>query len=65
MDGFEFSCPIQVRWRDLDAFSHVNNSVIASYIEQARSEVWRQRFGGREAMDVPFFVKQLEIENQK
>ncbi len=62
MKDYPFSCPIQVRWRDLDAFAHVNNAVFASYIEQARSEVWLQRFGGREAMDVPFFVKRLEID---
>jgi acyl-CoA thioester hydrolase len=62
MEGYPFSCPIQVRWRDLDAFAHVNNATFASYIEMARSEVWRHRFGGREAMDIPFFVKRLEIE---
>jgi acyl-CoA thioester hydrolase len=62
MEDYPFSCPIQVRWRDLDAFAHVNNATFASYIEMARSEVWRHRFGGREAMDIPFFVKRLEIE---
>jgi acyl-CoA thioester hydrolase len=62
MDGYPFSCRIQVRWRDLDAFAHVNNATFASYIEQARTEVWQQLFGGREAMDVPFFVTRLEID---
>ena len=62
MDGYPYSCSIQVRWRDLDAFAHVNNSVFASYIEQARSGVWLDRFGGREALDVPFFVKRLVID---
>jgi acyl-CoA thioester hydrolase len=51
-----------VRWRDLDAFAHVNNATFASYIEQARTEVWQQLFGGREALDVPFFVTRLEID---
>jgi len=62
MDGYPFVCPIQVRWRDLDAFGHVNNATFASYMEVARSEVWRERFGGREALDIPFFVKRLEID---
>lgn len=62
MESFPFSCPIQIRWRDLDAFAHVNNATFASYLEMARSEVWRLRFGGRDAMDIPFFVKRLEIE---
>ena len=62
MHDYPFVCPIQVRWRDLDAFAHVNNAAFASYVEMARTEVWRQRFGGREAMDIPFFVKRLEID---
>lgn len=31
-----FTAPIEVRWRDLDAFNHVNNSVYLTYLEQAR-----------------------------
>ena len=65
MNGYPFSCPIQVRWRDLDAFAHVNNATFASYLEMARTVVWRQRFGGREAMDVPFFVIRLEIDYKR
>lgn len=61
MQGYPFSCPIQVRWRDLDAFRHVNNATFASYLEMARTQVWRELFGGREAMDIPFFVIRLEI----
>ena len=28
--------PLSVRWRDLDAFNHVNNSKYLSYLEEAR-----------------------------
>jgi len=28
--------PISVRWRDLDAFNHVNNSTFLTYLEEAR-----------------------------
>src|SRR5699024_8966001 len=28
--------PIEVRWRDLDAFNHVNNATYLTYLEQAR-----------------------------
>ncbi|MGH8212791.1 MAG: acyl-CoA thioesterase [Rhodanobacteraceae bacterium] len=31
-----FTSPIAVRWRDLDAFNHVNNSNFLTYIEEAR-----------------------------
>jgi acyl-CoA thioester hydrolase len=33
------SVPIRVRWRDLDAFNHVNNSTFLTYLEEARL-VW-------------------------
>ncbi|HEX6833783.1 MAG TPA: thioesterase family protein [Rudaea sp.] len=28
--------PIPVRWRDLDAFNHVNNATFLTYLEEAR-----------------------------
>jgi acyl-CoA thioester hydrolase len=37
--------PIEVRWRDLDAFSHVNNSIFLTYIEEARLQ-WFQSLPG-------------------
>ena len=65
MEGYPFSCPIQVRWRDLDAFGHVNNATFASYLEMARTEVWTTLFGSREALGIPFFVKRLEIDYRR
>jgi acyl-CoA thioester hydrolase len=29
---------IEIRWRDMDAFGHVNNAVYLTYIEEARDE---------------------------
>ncbi|HET7663415.1 MAG TPA: thioesterase family protein [Rhodanobacteraceae bacterium] len=37
--------PIEVRWRDLDAFNHVNNSNYLTYLEQARL-VWLRKVPG-------------------
>ena len=37
--------PMHVRWRDLDAFSHVNNSSFLTYIEEARLQ-WLQSLPG-------------------
>ena len=31
-----FRMPLDARWRDLDAFNHVNNSNFLTYIEEAR-----------------------------
>ena len=65
MDGYPFSCPIQVRWCDLDAFGHVNNATLASYLEMARTDAWIKLFGGRDALEIPFFVKRLEIDYRR
>lgn len=34
--GLLHRAPIGVRWRDLDAFNHVNNSSYLTYLEEAR-----------------------------
>jgi acyl-CoA thioester hydrolase len=31
---------IEIRWRDVDAFKHVNNSVYATYLEECRDELF-------------------------
>jgi len=36
-----FVAPITVRWRDLDAFNHVNNANYLTYLEEARLQ-WLQ-----------------------
>lgn len=37
---------ISVRWRDLDAFNHVNNSSYLTFLEEARLQ-WLQRLPGQ------------------
>ena len=37
-----FEVPIQIRFRDLDAYSHVNSAVYFTYMEQARVELLRR-----------------------
>src|SRR5512135_1040018 len=34
--AFRFAAPIEIRFRDLDAFGHVNNAVYFTYMEIAR-----------------------------
>ena len=38
LKDFSFTSSISTRWKDLDAFQHVNNAVFASYVENARVE---------------------------
>ncbi len=35
-DDFRHRTSVPVRFRDIDAFGHVNNAVVSSYVEQAR-----------------------------
>ena len=35
-DDFRHRTSVQIRFRDIDAFGHVNNAVVSSYVEQAR-----------------------------
>jgi acyl-CoA thioester hydrolase len=38
---------IEIRWRDVDAYGHVNNAVYATYFEECRDE-WLEEVLGRE-----------------
>ena len=60
MNDLPFTTTIQVRWRDIDAKNHVNNATIVTYLETARTELWRQRFGG--GIDIPFVVRRVEVD---
>ena len=42
---------IAIRWRDVDAFGHVNNAVYLSYLEEARDRLVEDLFGGEAAWD--------------
>ncbi len=44
-DDYRHRTPVQVRFRDIDAFGHVNNSVVSSYVEQARVMYLRDVLG--------------------
>ena len=39
---FKFIYSLDTRWRDLDAFQHVNNAVYANYIESARVDLFKR-----------------------
>ena len=53
---FHFSTPIKVRFRDIDAFGHVNNAVYFTYMEMGRVE-YITRVGLRTSeIPRPFFI---------
>ena len=40
--NFKFQHSLKTRWRDSDAFRHINNATYLSYIEDARLELMRR-----------------------
>lgn len=49
LSDFPMHVDVQTRWRDLDAFGHVNNAVFATYIETARGTLfkkWKLTYNG-------------------
>ena len=41
---------IEIRWRDQDAYGHVNNAVYLTYLEEARDEWLEQTLGTGEGL---------------
>lgn len=62
MDGFPALVPVEVRWRDLDPFDHVNNAVFVSYLEFARVAIWRRYGSMGRSSDVPFVVARVVVD---
>lgn len=58
---FSFSCPIQLRFSDIDGYLHVNNGVYFSYFEHARSLFLYQRIGW-DVLSVGTVVGRIEID---
>jgi acyl-CoA thioester hydrolase len=42
---------ITIRWRDMDAYGHVNNGVYLNYLEEARDRLSAELFGDQKAWD--------------
>jgi acyl-CoA thioester hydrolase len=52
---------IEIRWRDVDAYGHVNNAVYATYLEECRDE-WLELVLGRESALWDFVLARLAID---
>jgi acyl-CoA thioester hydrolase len=52
---------IEIRWRDLDAYDHVNNAVYLTYLEEARDE-WLERTLGREGAAWGYVLARVAID---
>ena len=52
---------IEIRWRDLDAFEHVNHVVFLTYLEEVRDE-WLGRSLGNADLVWGYVVARVEID---
>ena len=63
MSAFNFKIPIQVRYADLDAQWHVNNSRFLTFMEQARLEYLLHLglFDGKTFMDLRMIIADVHV----
>ena len=52
---------IPIRWRDMDAYGHVNNAVFLNYLEEARDEMVRRLFEKRDG-EFDYVVARVAID---
>ncbi|MEX0709778.1 MAG: thioesterase family protein [Chloroflexota bacterium] len=62
-DDFRHRTRVEVRLGDLDPFGHVNNAVVATYVEQGRVLYLRDVLGtGVDPVSMPFILAMLKID---
>ena len=54
--GFPITIPIEVRWRDVDAFGHVNNAVFFTYLEMGRTAYYEAALKAFDIDQIDFMV---------
>lgn len=52
---------VEIRWRDVDAYLHVNNAVYATYLEECRDE-WVERILGDAGDPWDFVLARVAID---
>ncbi len=55
---------IEIRWRDLDAFGHVNHIVFLTYLEEVRDE-WLGRVLAEPALVWGYVIARVEIDYRR
>ncbi len=64
LKDFPFNHKLKTRWRDLDAFKHVNNATFLSYIEDARI-VFFKRWGINFRVPNHRYTNPMEMANNR
>jgi acyl-CoA thioester hydrolase len=55
---------ITIRWRDMDAYGHVNNGVYLNYLEEARDRLAEELFGAQASWDFVLAHVGIDFRNQ-
>lgn len=61
----KFSIDISVRFRDIDAMGHVNNSVYFTYFEEGRKEFYHTLIGISGIEDIDFILAHIQCDFHK
>lgn len=61
-DDFRHRTRVEVRFRDIDAFGHVNNAVTASYVEQARVSYLRDVLAVQPVGLMPLILAMIRLD---
>lgn len=61
-DDFRHRTRVEVRFRDLDAFGHVNNAVTSTYVEQARVRYLRDVLAVEPVGLMPLILAMIKID---
>ena len=62
MDGYRFTFPVTVRFRDLDTLGHVNNAVYLTYFESARMAYWMHVNGRTDLSGMNMILARAEVD---
>lgn len=60
-DEFRHRTQVEVRFRDIDAFGHVNNAVTTSYVEHGRIRYLRDVLGFRPPETMPMIMAMIQV----
>lgn len=61
-DEFRHRTRVEVRFRDIDAFGHVNNAVVSTYVEHARVRYLRQVLDLDPVGRMPLILASIQVD---
>ncbi len=60
--SLKFSCPVPVRFHDLDAMGHAHHTLPVIYFEEARAAYWREVAGRPNVEDIEYVLAEIRVQ---